>query len=178
MEDAIKLREAGAADTDSIAALATLVFLDTYAPEGLRGDLAREAFSGFSPAAFAARLQDEHTAFVLAESDGHLVGFVELAQERPVPGAAQGTLEVVRLYVHPRFQRKGIGKALLVRAESFARDAGTGGIWLSAWAGNARALGFYDSLGYRIVGKLDHVIEGTPYANHVLAKDFSKESTQ
>ncbi len=168
----ISLREARAADVESIAALATLVFLDTYAPDGLRPDLAREAFAVYSVEAFAARLADERTIFILAQSDVHVVAFGELARDRPGPVAIAGHVEVVRLYVHPRFQQRGIGKSLLRRAEHYAQSSGSVGIWLSAWVGNTRALAFYDALGYKIAGRMDHVIERTAYENHILAKHF------
>lgn len=168
------LREGAVVDAESIAALATLVFLDTYAPDGLRLDLAREAFAVFSPAAFVTRLSDERTVFLLAESAGHLVGFAECTHGGKGPAQVAEHLEVVRLYVHPRFQRRGIGKALLSGAEQLAQERKLPGTWLSAWVGNARALAFYDSLGYRIVGTMDYVIEGTAYENHVLARQFGR----
>lgn len=166
------IREAAQGDAECIAALATLVFLDTYAPDGLRPDLAREAFAGYSIEAFAARLNDREKAFLLAERAGHLVGFVECTHGADAPALVAGALEVTRLYVHPRFQRRGIGKALLSGAEKLAHEHKLPGTWLSAWAGNARALAFYASVGYKIVGSIDHLIEGTRYENHVLARQF------
>ena len=47
--DVLRGRVAQPTDAVCIAALATQVFLDTYATDGLRPDLAREAFAVYSP---------------------------------------------------------------------------------------------------------------------------------
>jgi ribosomal protein S18 acetylase RimI-like enzyme len=153
-------------DADSIAALATLVFLDTYAPAGLRPDLAREVFSQYGATAFARRLAHEQTTFLLVEAESHLVAFAEVTRDAPCPAAdCRSVTEVVRLYVHPRFQRLGLGKALLRRAESLGAAEG---VWLTVWDGNRSALDFYARQGFRRVGTHEHVIEGKGYKNYVL----------
>lgn len=157
-------------DALCVGVLATHVFLDTYAGQGIRPDLAREALAVYSTGAFAARLADPARRFVLAGSEGHLVGFAEVALDSPCPIPAGAQAEVVRLYVHPRLQRQGIGHALLKQAEQLAVAHGTQAIWLSAWTGNARALAFYRALGYEDVGTTSYAIEGQHYENRVLRK--------
>ncbi|MFP3942241.1 MAG: N-acetyltransferase family protein [Thermoanaerobaculia bacterium] len=154
--------------------LATHVFLDTYATDGIRPDLAREVLAGYSPQAFAERLADPATAFLLAERAGHLVGFAEVTAERPCPSeeesARTASTQLVRLYVQGRFQGRGIGRELLQRAEEVASDAGAAGLWLAAWSGNHGALRFYARLGYETVGRADHVVEDRVYSTEVLVK--------
>lgn len=41
---------------------------------------------------------------------------------------------------------------------------------LTAWEGNAHALGFYVHMGYRALGRTMHVFEGRGYGNVVLAR--------
>lgn len=74
---AVSLRVADANDALCIAVAGTQVFLDTYAPDGIRPTLAREVLDHFSTAAVAALLRDPATTFVVAESSGHLLGFVQ-----------------------------------------------------------------------------------------------------
>jgi ribosomal protein S18 acetylase RimI-like enzyme len=168
----VEYRPGQAADALCVAVLATHVFLDTYTTAGLRPDLAREALSVYSPEAFAARLADPALRFVLAERSGHLVAFAQVAMDRPCPAPvrAEAEVEVVRLYVHPRFQHQGIGRALMLHAERIAAGRGAGAVWLAAWAGNTRALAFYRALGYEDVGASTYAIEGQDYENRVLRK--------
>jgi adenylate cyclase class IV/GNAT superfamily N-acetyltransferase len=172
------LRPGTPQDGDCIGVLAMQVFLDTYATEGVRPDLAREVLAGYSPAAFEARLTAADSHFILAESSGHLLGFAELALGRPPPGSAQGDgTELVRLYVQRPFQGQGVGTALLRGAEQLAAGASQRTLWLTSWEGNARALDFYRRRGFEEQGTTVHTIEGRPYGNRVLVKPPSAAAT-
>ena len=168
-------RSGNEGDTLSISGLATHVFFDTYVTEGMRDDLVREAFTAYSPAAFAARHADPSVDVIVAHDDGHLVGFADLQSGVACPAAGcELDAELVHLYVHPRFQRRGIGAQLLARAEAHVAAGGGPGLWLSTWCGNANALAFYAVRSYAVIGAVDHVIEGTRYENKVLARFFAE----
>jgi diamine N-acetyltransferase len=107
---------------------------------------------------------------MLAESEGHLVGFVELALNRPCPVTSKATAEIVRLYVQRNFHRRGIGQALSAHAEHIAADFGHDALWLTAWSGNAPALAFYPRLGWVDIGRTKYVIESQSYENRVFIK--------
>ena len=167
-----RIRIATSEDAPCVAALATHVFMDTYATDGMRTDLAGEAFDGYSVGVFASLLASPHeTAIHVAEADGHMLGFVEAgaAGTPPAPGADAGT-EIRKLYVHPRFHRRGIGRALLDAVRRCARHDGLPLVWLTAWSGNANALGFYARLGFDDVGATVHEIDGHAYENRVLVE--------
>jgi diamine N-acetyltransferase len=170
MSTSFRLRPGSSIDAPSIAALATQVFLDTYATHGVRPDLAREAFHGYSQQAFAARLAESHRRFIVAEDDG-LIGFAELLcsnLDSPVAQVSGG--ELVRLYVQPRAQRSGIGRALIRETEKLGSSSWLPSIWLSVWEDNADALEFYHQLGYAEVGTTTYSFEGNSYGNRVLSK--------
>lgn len=165
------IRPARPDDAVAIAALATQVFLDTYAIEGVRPDLAREAFEEYSEDAFSTRLRDPLRHFILAERGPGLVGFAELiVAARIAPAGSVTGAELVRLYVQPAFQRQGSGRLLLGAAERAMEARGIGALWLTAWEGNHRARGFYSASGYEDVGETGYAIQGQTYANRVFAK--------
>lgn len=162
------LRPGTAADLPQLSVLATHVFVHTYCADGLRPDQAREALAEYSQAALAQRLAAGHR-FTLAVRGEHLLGFADtaLSPNPPLPRLA-GALELARLYVDPSAQRQGVGLALLRHAEAQAVQAGGPGLWLTAWAGNARALAFYAANGYGDLGRWDYVFEGQAYENRVM----------
>ena len=166
----IQFRQATEGDAVTIAALSVQVFLQTYATEGVRPDLAREAFHTYSQAAFAQRLCDPSRKFVLAESGDGLLGFAELnvSNDEAPCGNVRGA-ELVRLYVQPRFQRQGLGRGLIESAHRIAASCSADALWLTAWEGNEAALAFYRRLGYRDMGATTYTIEGRAYPNRVLA---------
>jgi diamine N-acetyltransferase len=170
MIESLEVLGASPSDAVTIAALATQVFLDTYATSGVRPDLAREAFHEYSEQAFSERLNDPKRNFLCAMQSGALVGFAELLipAVSPVPGITGAQL--VRLYVQPRAQRGGIGKVLVQDSERTAAAFGAQAIWLTAWEGNANALAFYPKMGYADVGATTYSFEDRTYGNRVFAK--------
>lgn len=167
----ITLRAAVDADAFSISALATQVFLDTYAMEGIRPSVAREVHEHFSPAAVSALLSAPGTRFLLAERAEHLIGFAELrlgAVHELVPD--RPVAELHRLYVQARFAGSGVGTALLREAEEMAAREGAVTLWLIVWAENAKALAFYARRGYEELGAASYVFEDEQYETRVFAR--------
>ena len=167
----IKFRSGTPADALCVGVLATQVFLDTYATEGIRSDLAREALAVYSPAVFSERLAHPSTFFILAEHCGHLLGFAELMLGTQCPNASiSGGAELVRLYIQRPFKRKGLGSSLLAQAERLAAERSAVALWLTVWTGNVSALHFYTAQGYKDVGATSYVFEDNAYENRILTK--------
>lgn len=171
----VEFRLAEPADALCVGVLAMQVFLDTYAPDGLRPDIAREALANYRPTVFEVRIRDTSNHFILVERTGHLIAFSEcsVSSEPPQPSLSMG-VELVRLYVQRNAQRAGIGAALLARAESRAKGMRRPLLWLTAWSGNTNARAFYLAQGYEDVGATDHVFEGKAYENRIYRKVLEK----
>ena len=162
------LRDATAEDALVLGVLATQVFLDTYATRGIRPLLAREVREHFSTEAVAALLAQPGTRFLLAEREGHLVGFVQLAFGLSQPLVrAEPAVELQRLYVQQRFKGQGVGKALVAAAAARAAAWGAQALWLTAWVGNQHALDWYRRQGWCELGSTDYVFEDERFENRV-----------
>lgn len=169
--DGIRLRDGTPGDAATIAAVATHVFLDTYAAEGVRPDLAREVFELCSAQAFAAALARPAQRFVLACRGDGVVGFAELLLEqcRPeIPGVSGA--ELVRLYVQPRSHGQGIGRLLVERSQALAREAGLPGLWLTVWDRNEPAIRFYRRTGFAEAGAGTYTFEDQVYGTRIFQK--------
>jgi GNAT superfamily N-acetyltransferase len=167
----ISFRPAEAADALCLGVLATQVFLDTYATQGIRASIAREVLAHCSVAACGALLADPGVTILVAECAGHLVGFSQVGHgvgHEQVPEAAAS--ELCRLYVQERFTGRGVGRDLLRHAEKAAAARGTDTLWLTAWMGNARALRFYPRCGYEERGSTVYTFEGEAHRNRLFAK--------
>jgi GNAT superfamily N-acetyltransferase len=175
LKTAVEFRVASPVDALCVGVLATQVFLDTYATDGLRPDLAREALANYSPAVFEARIRDASNHIVLAERKRHLVALSEcrMSAETPIPSLVGG-MQLVLLYVQRTSQRLGIGAALLARAEAHARVSGARCLWLAAWDGNLDARKFYRAQGYDDVGATRSVFEGRAYDDVVYCKTLDR----
>jgi GNAT superfamily N-acetyltransferase len=174
-EEAFAIRPATAADALTLHALATQVFLDTYATEGIRPALAREVAQHFSTSAWLAQMARPEARILVVEHADHLVAFaqVSLGERHPLVGDAAAA-ELGRLYVQAPFQRRGVGRLLLGRAEALARSEGSTTLWLTAWVGNARALAFYRGQPYRELGSTVYEFEGERFENRLFARSLGE----
>jgi GNAT superfamily N-acetyltransferase len=168
----INLRQAGGGDALLLSMLGTQVFLETYAPHGLTAALAREVHAHFSLPDVESLLAHADIEVWIAERAGHAVGFAQLHLAAPctAPAPPPAFIELQRLYVQQAATGSGVGKALLQACERRAAGLGAGCLWLTAWVGNTRALGFYRHQGYADIGEHTYTFEGEAFENRVFAK--------
>jgi ribosomal protein S18 acetylase RimI-like enzyme len=96
-------------------------------------------------------LADEDHGLFVAEVDGRVAGFLHVMAHDtpPIPILVPRRLAVVdNLVVRRDLRRAGIGRALMERAEQWARPQGATEIDLTVFEFNAGAIAFYRSLGY------------------------------
>lgn len=79
--------------------------------------------------------------------DGQIRGFATVEYE---PWHAR--LVLWFLYISPAYRRRGIGRALLERAEAYGRQAGATHVWLETSNVNVPGVAAYERLGYALCG--------------------------
>lgn len=167
----VTVRDAVAEDALCIGVLGMQVFLDTYATQGIRASIANEALQAFAPQTIAQLMAQPGLSLVVAESNGHLVGFAQIKLHAThsmitTPDAA----ELQRLYIQERFTGLGIGYRLLQAAEQRAALGAASVLWATVWVGNERALGFYPRRGYAVLGSPTYTFQGETHGNRLFGK--------
>lgn len=165
----LAFRTALSGDAESLSVLAIQVWLHTYATGGVSATMASYLLREFAPAQFLRWMESPQSALLLAERDGHLLGYARLdgASTCPVPGRAG--VELATLYVQAPFLGRGVGAALLAEAEAWAHERPAATLWLTVNAQNARARAFYARQGYVQVGIDYFELRGQRHENLVLA---------
>jgi ribosomal protein S18 acetylase RimI-like enzyme len=105
----------------------------------------------------------QYQPFVLAlrDLDGELLAGLSA-------GTAWSSMLIEDLWVADWLRGQGIGSELLRRAEAEAHVRGCGFVWLRTFSFQAR--GFYEKLGYRVVGTLEDYPPG--HAFYTMRKDL------
>lgn len=168
------IRDAIPQDALCIGVLGMQVFLDTYATEGIRCAIAKEALHAFAPESIAQLIDQSGTALIVAEVNSHLVGFAQITlNARHSMIKAGDVAELQRLYLQERFTGRGIGQQLLDAAERHAAAAGASLLWATVWVENDRALGFYPRRGYAQLGSPTYTFQGETHENRLFGKSLS-----
>jgi ribosomal-protein-alanine N-acetyltransferase len=107
----------------------------------------------WTPARVAASVRDRETNVIVAESAGALIGFAIMTY-------GDESAHLTLLAVRENNRRRGLGSILLKWLETTALEAGVGRIRLETRAGNAAAIAFYGSKGYRAVRRLTGYYRG------------------
>lgn len=105
----------------------------------------------------------DRAVFVAEEAAGCTAGFVSVSREVNFTGEVQAY--VGELAVAEEAEGRGVGRALMEAAESWARERGYGLVVLDTGAANVRARGLYARLGYAEESvKLTKVLAGAATA--------------
>lgn len=148
------------ADADAVAALHYLSHTESFAPFASDGWLAARDLADYQ-----ARWREtlgqvgSRDRTWVARANGRIVGMV-----RVHPGREQRVAELTSMHVHPDFQRRGIGRALMSTADKFMRQAGYERAILGVIQENHPARALYESAGWTVSELHPSGVEGVPIA--------------
>jgi ribosomal protein S18 acetylase RimI-like enzyme len=168
----LSIRTATSDDANLLSVLSTVTFYEAYFEDDDQKDIAAYIVKTYRSEQLRSELEDENSTFLLAEIDEKAIGFAKL-RENSMPECLKGenTVELHRLYLMERFQRRGIGRALIEKSLAFAREKGYRSLWLGTWAENVRAQKFYARLGFTKAGEFQYDYGSKIAVNYVLVKE-------
>jgi ribosomal protein S18 acetylase RimI-like enzyme len=174
--DVVTIRPAGPSDVAALSDLAGRTWSDAFGA-GVGGeDEAAELEETRSEAYFAAALRD--TTILVAEREDRLLGYVEFGDVGvPEVQVRPGDRGLRRLYVETAFQGRGLGRKLTDAALQHPRLAGAGRIFLQVWEENERAVGLYESFGFRRVGTTTFTVGAEEMEDLVMLLDRSSAAS-
>ncbi|MBZ0068362.1 MAG: GNAT family N-acetyltransferase [Thiobacillus sp.] len=142
-EAPLQIRRLKADDIDAVSTLARTVWQATYPSLITQAQIDSMLADRYRAACIHAQLDDPRHAWWIAHHKQVLAGFAHASLE----GAG---CKLDKLYVHPDQQRLGIGHALLLAVQHWARQQQANRLWLQVNRGNARAIAAYGKYGFRI----------------------------
>lgn len=93
----------------------------------------------------------ESHCFYVYEAAGEIAGFYKAARH---PGRASHVAYLGSLAVAPKFQGRGVGRAMVIEAVERLQQSGVKRVELIVESDNTRGINFYEQLGFEIEGKL------------------------
>lgn len=132
-----------AGDIDAVSALARTVWQVTYPPLITQAQIDSMLADRYSAARIQSQLDDPQHAWWIAQQPQTPAGFAHASLD----GA---DCKLDKLYIHPDRQHQGIGHALLLAVQHWARQHEARRLWLQVNRGNAQAISAYLKYGFRI----------------------------
>lgn len=168
------IREAVPADAAAIAALSIEVWVSTYVKRGVSRAFAEYALNEFSMTRVAGMLAEPLNTVLVSERDEGLDAYIRVTRGAVGPVDGCGETEIATLYVQPRHQASGVGRAL-VDAATKRFDAR---LWLKVNEENPRAIGFYQAMGFQKVATVDFRLGDAAYPNDVMVWGLTPSGSQ
>lgn len=150
-------RPADVGDAAELRELFAESFVETFGHLYRPADL-EEFLEANSGAKWHRNLTDPQVAIRIAEGDGELLGFVELAPKQLPYETAAPAIELRRLYLRSSAHGRGIADELMKWALAEAARRGAQELVLSVYVDNHRARRFYERYGFEAVGKYDFMV--------------------
>jgi ribosomal protein S18 acetylase RimI-like enzyme len=116
------------------------------------------------------------TNVLVAEADGRVVGYGKIEHPTPLPASAH-VWHVTGLAVHPSFEGRGAGRALMEALMDLARERGGRRMSLRVFAPNERAQRLYARLGFEVEGVLrgEFMVGNGEYVDDLyMARDLTR----
>jgi ribosomal protein S18 acetylase RimI-like enzyme len=175
--ETVTIRVASVSDATRLAELGALTFAETYAHANTEDDMRAHLDSVFSARARALELADVDRATWIAETsdpdsnDPTAIGYATVRRDSRADGIAfQAPAELERIYVLQSRHGRGVGAALMDACVAQTQQWQCDGLWLGVWEKNPNAIGFYQRVGFSMVGKKTFQLGGDVQNDFVMAR--------
>ena len=160
----LEFRQAKSEDAAQVSALIGSTWAKFFAYSVTESDLETYLTQTVSEAQIRKEIEDESKHYLLAVRPARASSTIESTTSgtgSTIVGVAQLNLNTIeeglitsnpvelnRLYILPTEQGGGLAASLLQAAEVEAKNRGHNGLWLGVWENNARAMRFYEKMGF------------------------------
>lgn len=164
------IRFADLDDIPTIGYLAQQIWPETYGSILTSEQLEYMLDMSYSPDSLNDQITKQHHRFLIAELDEDAVGFASFS-----PAGDEGVFKLHKIYVHPKTQGLGVGRALLGFVTDQILEEGASTLRLNVNRYN-KARQFYEKQGFHITQEVDIEIgNGFQMNDYIMEKPLLKK---
>ena len=165
-------------DKELLANLGKITFIEDHghsAPQKLIDDY---VIKKFSVSSFEEELNDDRNIFLILYFEEQAVGYSKIIlNNQHVNIRDKNVTKLERLYILKAFHGLKLGLTLFNFNAQISIKNKQRGVWLFVWTENKKAIGFYEKLGFKIIGHHDFKISSTHYnPNYQMLLHFKNET--
>jgi ribosomal protein S18 acetylase RimI-like enzyme len=173
MAGAFAIRRCATSDAAVLAALGARLFTETYGPTHPEPELSRYLARSFAVEGVREAISDDNVSmYLVQDSLGVPLAYAYLRATPKAPAGVDGVnpFEVVRFYVDATCHGRGVGAALMQTCLRDAKERRADVIWLQVWKEAPWAVGFYDRMGFSVVGSAPFYFGDRVGDDHIMAR--------
>jgi diamine N-acetyltransferase len=169
------IRQCTGDDAAILSSLSARLFTETYGPTHPEPELSRYLARSFAVDGIRNSIADDGVAMLIVETpDAGAIAYAYIRSSADPPTGVHGdrVFEIVRFYVDGAFQGRGVGAALMKASLDETRKRGADAVWLQVWKEAPWAVGFYERMGFTVVGSAKFYFGEQIGDDHVMAKSL------
>jgi diamine N-acetyltransferase len=145
----MQIVEVGLEDLQQLLSFSRRTFYTTFGDQNTPENMQLYDKEHFSENQMRSELLNPDSQFFFAKLGEEILGYIKINR-----GSAQTVLpneegiEIERIYVSLEAKGRGIGKSLIQKTVTLAKNTGAKYIWLGVWEQNTNAIRFYEKTGF------------------------------
>lgn len=169
------IRYALPAEASLIADISRQTFYETFAESNTAEDMEKFMNEQFSRDRLIKETEEPGSIFLLAYDDAEPIGYAKM-RDREKHSEFNGftSIEIARIYALKKSIGKGVGRELMQKCISIAREMNRDIIWLGVWEKNERAIQFYRKWGFEKFAEHEFILGSDVQTDWLMYKRLFK----
>ena len=169
------IRYALPAEASLIADISRQTFYETFAESNTSEDMEKFMNEQFSRDTLIKETEEPGSIFLLAYDDAEPIGYAKMRDgEKHSEFNGFTSIEIARIYALKKSIGKGVGRELMQKCISIAREMNRDIIWLGVWEKNERAIQFYRKWGFEKFAEHEFILGNDVQTDWLMYKRLFK----
>lgn len=169
------IRYALPAEASLIADISRQTFYETFAESNTAEDMEKFMNEQFSRDTLIKETEEPGSIFLLAYDDAEPIGYAKMRDgEKHSEFNGFTSIEIARIYALKKSIGKGVGRELMQKCISIAREMNRDIIWLGVWEKNERAIQFYRKWGFEKFAEHEFILGNDVQTDWLMYKRLFK----
>lgn len=169
------IRYALPAEASLIADISRQTFYETFAESNTAEDMEKFMNEQFSRDTLIKETEEPGSIFLLAYDDAEPIGYAKMRDgEKHSEFNGFTSIEIARIYALKKSIGKGVGRELMQKCISIAREMNRDIIWLGVWEKNERAIQFYRKWGFEKFSEHEFILGSDVQTDWLMYKRLFK----
>ncbi|WP_026890781.1 GNAT family N-acetyltransferase [Lacrimispora aerotolerans] len=173
----VYIKKANYENAEELREIGIETFVDTFESQNSPESIKEYIEKAFSKQKLIKELEDKSTEFYFIFYNNEMAGYLKVnTGDSQTEKMGNETLEIERIYIRKKYQRKKLGEQLIQKAIEIAKVQYKKEVWLGVWEENHDALAFYERMGFCPIGSHAFFMGEEEQTDLILVKNLVKLS--